>query len=81
MPIAPDRTRVESIFVRHRNTLMVRANFTDIFTDHYLHLADHKLKPAPDLDLKLKELLVALTLYFQFYAAKHQKVGLLNFIG
>lgn len=63
MPIAPDRTRVESIFVRHRNTLMVRANFTDIFTDHYLHLADHKLKPAPDLDLKLKELLVALTLH------------------
>lgn len=63
MPIAPDRTRVESIFVRHRNTLMVRANFTDIFIDHYLHLADQKLKPAPELDQKLKELLVVLTLH------------------
>lgn len=63
MPIAPDRTRVESIFVRHRNTLMVRSNFTDIFTDHYLHLADHQLRYAPDLDHKLKELLVVLTLH------------------
>lgn len=63
MPTAPDLTRVDSIFVRQRNTLMVRANFTDIFTDHYLHLADHKLKYAPDLDHKLKELLVALTLH------------------
>ena len=63
MPIAPDRTRVESIFIRHRNTLMVRANFTDIFMDHYLHLADHGLRYPADLDSKLKELLVALTLH------------------
>ncbi|MGJ8723688.1 MAG: Hsp33 family molecular chaperone HslO [Roseibacillus sp.] len=63
MPIASDRTRVESIFIRHRNTLMVRANFTDIFMDHYLHLADHDLKYPAELDHKLKELLVALTLH------------------
>ena len=63
MPIDPDRTRVESIFIRHRNTLMVRANFTDIFTDHYLHLGDQKLKYPPNLDHKLKELMVALTLH------------------
>ena len=42
---------------------MVRANFTDIFTDHYLHLADQDLRYAPDLDHKLKELLVILTLH------------------
>ncbi len=63
MPETPERTRVESIFIRQRNILMIRANFTDIFTDHYLHLADHGLKYAPDLDHKLKELLVALTLH------------------
>ncbi len=63
MPIAPDRTRVESIFIRHRNTLMVKANFTDIFTDYYLHLSDQKIKHTPELDHKLKELLVALTLH------------------
>lgn len=63
MPIAPDRTRVESIFVRHRNTLMVKANFTDIFTDYYLHLADHNLRYAPELDQRLKELLVVMTLH------------------
>ena len=63
MPDTPDQTRVESIFIRHRNTLMVRANFTDIFTDHYLHLADHKLKYPSDLDHKLKELYVGITLH------------------
>ncbi|MBK1833481.1 Hsp33 family molecular chaperone HslO [Roseibacillus ishigakijimensis] len=64
MPTASDdRTRVESIFVRHRNTLMVRANFCDIFTDHYLHLADQNLRYPPELDHKLKELYVALTLH------------------
>ncbi|MDQ8189502.1 Hsp33 family molecular chaperone HslO [Roseibacillus persicicus] len=63
MPIASDRTRVESIFIRHRNTLMVRANFTDIFTDYYLHLADNNLRYPPELDHKLKELLAVLTLH------------------
>lgn len=63
MPDTSDLTRIESIFIRNRNTLMVRANFTDIFTDHYLHLSDHKLKYPADLDHKLKELLVALTLH------------------
>ena len=33
-------TKVESIFIRHRNVLAVRANFTPIFTDYYLHLMD-----------------------------------------
>lgn len=59
----PDRTRIESIFIRHRNVLMVRGNFTDIFTDHYLHLADQDLRYPPELDHRLKELYVALTLH------------------
>jgi molecular chaperone Hsp33 len=63
MPNPPDRTRIESIFVRHRNVLMVRGNFTDIFTDHYLHLSDHGLRYPPELDHRLKELYVVLTLH------------------
>ena len=39
-----DFTKVESIFVRHRNCLLVRAQFTPIFTDYYLHLLEHKLR-------------------------------------
>ena len=42
---------------------MVRGNFTDIFTDHYLHLADQNLRYPPELDHRLKELYVALTLH------------------
>ena len=59
----PDRTRIESIFIRHRNVLMVRGNFTDIFTDHYLHLADQDLRYRPEIDHRLKELYVAITLH------------------
>lgn len=58
-----DRTRIESTFVRQRNVLMVRANFGDIFMDYYLHLADQKLRYPPELDHRMKELLVAMTLH------------------
>lgn len=60
---AEDLTRIESIFIRHRNVLMVRGHFTDIFTDHYLHLADQNLRYAPDLDHSLKELYAILVLH------------------
>ncbi len=63
MENSEERTRVESIFIRHRNVLMTRANFTDIYTDYYLHLSDHSIRYQADLDLKLKELLAALTLH------------------
>lgn len=56
-------TKVESIFVRHRNTLMVKANFTPIFTDYYLHLMEQELRHKEDLDAKLKDLLAVLTLH------------------
>lgn len=58
-----DFTRIESIFVRHRNVLMVRGHFTDIFTEHYLHLADNNLRYASDLDQSLKELYAIMVLH------------------
>ncbi len=56
-------TRVESIFVRHRNVLALRAQLTPIYTDYYLHLMQHGLKQPPELDGMLKDLLAALTLH------------------
>lgn len=56
-------TRVESIFVRHRNVLAVRAQFTPIYTDYYLHLMQHGLRNPEDLDQMLKDLLAGLTLH------------------
>ncbi|GAA5483405.1 disulfide bond chaperone [Haloferula sargassicola] len=56
-------TRVESIFVRHRNVLAVRAQFTPIYTDYYLHLMQYGLRNPEELDSMLKDLLAGLTLH------------------
>lgn len=61
-PVA-DFTKVESIFVRHRNCLLVRGQFTPVFTDYYLHLMEHKLRYEEKMDAKLKDLLAVLTLH------------------
>ena len=44
-------TKIESIYVRHRNALMVRGQFTPIYTDYYLHLMQHGIRHNGDLDL------------------------------
>lgn len=56
-------TKVESIFVRHRNCLLLKADFTPIFTDYYLHLMDHGLRHKEELDTYMKDLLAVLTLH------------------
>lgn len=56
-------TRVESIFVRHRNVLAIRAQFTPIYTDHYLHLMQQELRYAEELDGILKELYAMVILH------------------
>ncbi|GAA5495020.1 33 kDa chaperonin [Rubritalea halochordaticola] len=63
MEAVEEFTKIESIFVRHRNALLVRGQFTPIFTDYYLHLMDLKLRHKEDLDQKLKDLLALLTLH------------------
>jgi len=60
---APEEfTTVESIFIRHRNALMLRGQFTPIYTDYYLHLMQHGIRPPADLDQLLKDTLAMLTL-------------------
>jgi molecular chaperone Hsp33 len=56
-------TRIESIYIRHRNALLVRGQFTPIYTDYYLHLMQHGIRHQPDLDLMLKDSLAMLTLH------------------
>lgn len=56
-------TTIESIFVRHRNALFVRGQFTPIYTDYYLHLMQNKLRHKEELDTYLKETITALTLH------------------
>lgn len=63
MPAPEDFTKIESIFVRHRNCLLVRAQFTDIYTDYYLHLMENNLRYPGELDQMLKDALAVLTLH------------------
>jgi len=58
-----DFTTVESIFVRHRNCLLVRAQLTPIFTGYYIHLMEHKLRYPSKLDATLKDLMAVLMLH------------------
>lgn len=58
-----DFTKVESIFVRHRNALMVRAQLTPIYTDYYIHLMENEIRHKEQLDTMLKEKLAFLTLH------------------
>ena len=50
-------------FVRHRNALVARADLGPLFTDYYLHLADHKLRYTPEQDGLFRTALAAFTLH------------------
>lgn len=58
-----DFTKIESIFVRHRNCLMVRGQFTGIYTDYYLHLMEQGIRYPSELDEMLKDAIAVLTLH------------------
>lgn len=58
-----DFTKVESIFVRQRNCLLVRAQMTPIYTGYYIHLMEHKLRYSNDLDAVLKDMMAVLVLH------------------
>ncbi len=58
-----DFTKMESIFVRHRNCLLVRGQFTPIFTGYYVHLLEHNLRYEESMDTTLKDMLAAMTLH------------------
>jgi molecular chaperone Hsp33 len=63
MEIPEDFTKIESIFVRHRNALVVRGQFTPIYTDYYLHLMQHGIRHAAELDQMLKDAMAMLALH------------------
>lgn len=63
MENAEEFTIIESVFVRHRNALLLRGQFTPIYTGYYLHLMDHGLRQPPELDAMFKDALAMLTLH------------------
>lgn len=51
---------IKSRFVRGRNLLFAKADFSQLFVDYYLHLKDNGLALAPELDQRFK---IALALF------------------
>ena len=56
-------TRIESVFVRKRNALVLRGRFAPVYTDYYLHLMQHGIRHPAELDQMLKDALAMLTLH------------------
>jgi molecular chaperone Hsp33 len=54
---------VRSYFVRGRNALLVRGDFSEFYLDYYLHQGQHGYQHQPGHDGRLKEALAALTLH------------------
>lgn len=63
MEAVEEYTTIESIFIRHRNCLMLRGKFTPIYTDYYLQLMQHGLQQPQKLDWIFKELIAYFTLH------------------
>ena len=58
-----DFTIIESVFIRHRNALLVRGQFTQLYVDYYLHLMQHAIRHPAVLDQMLKDALAMLVLH------------------
>jgi molecular chaperone Hsp33 len=54
---------VRTLFVRGRNVLVARANFSELYVDYYLHLGTHGVKPAEAHDALFKRALAAFVLH------------------
>ncbi len=63
MQTVEEFTTIQSVFVRHRNALLLRGQFTPVFTDYYLHLMQHGIRHSPELDGMLKDAMAMLTLH------------------
>jgi molecular chaperone Hsp33 len=62
-PAEPYGAFVTVDFVRHRNALVVRSDLSQLYTDYYLHLADHDLHYTPEKSTVFKDALAAFTLH------------------
>lgn len=54
---------VRTHFVRGRNVLIARADFSDLYVDYYLHLSAQRIRPAPEHDAMFKRALAAFVLH------------------
>lgn len=61
--VVAEFTIVQSIYIRKRNCLMLKADFSPLYVDYYLHLMQHKLRNPETEDSIFKQLLACLALH------------------
>lgn len=54
---------VQSLFVRRRNCLLLKADFSPVYVDYYLHLMQHGMRHREEEDSIFKQLLAYFTLH------------------
>src|SRR6056300_180553 len=59
----PESIEIRCYFVRERNALVARGQFSDLYMDYYLHLMENKLKNEQAYDQNLKDGFAALALH------------------
>ena len=62
-PLPAPGLEVRTYFVRSRNALVARADFSDLYVDYYLHQGQYGYQHSPQHDEMLKEALAAQTLH------------------
>lgn len=60
---APGSLEIRTYFVRGRNALVARGDFSELYVDYYLHQGQHGYQHEPAHDTLLKEALAAVTLH------------------
>jgi molecular chaperone Hsp33 len=70
---------VRTYFVRERNVLLARADFSDLYVDYYLHLADQQMKLAPEHAALFKRALAAFVLHSASRPWKEMNAWTINF--
>jgi molecular chaperone Hsp33 len=70
---------VRTYFVRNRNALIARANFSDLYVDYYLHLGEQHIQVEPEPDRMFKRALAAFTLHCASRPRKDMVAWTLNF--
>ena len=78
---ACDSTSIEvrCYFVRGRNVLLTRAEFSGLFTDHYIHLMENNIRHSPENDQLLKDALAAITLHMASRPRNETTAWTMNF--
>ena len=54
---------VRTYFVRHRNVMVARAEFSELFVDYYLHLGAQRMKPSAESAAMFKRALAGFVLH------------------